>query len=552
MVQSMAYSRLMAMNSRSVSPMRKGRLPPKPEQRRHQPWCTGMCGGRCIPQVAPQHADWCNGACGGVCMSTTPVHLPQQPPLPPQDEDKTLSLADEEEDWENMMKDAVLRVRARLPAEPRSPPEVIDPTGPVFDLDMSLNLPNPNALSFTSSNVLKEHHDLRSSEPQGSPPPPPASVATHPESLHTISEGLDATRETRDECDQKSNNILIEEEAEENEEGVHDHDHDHDTQQQEEEEVRDMVTEPTTGSELRRSTAAFRKTLELLQSEVQQVLKSEHDIEQEEVCNEPPVSTAKGPVSTAKGPVYDITTLQIQSHPTELADIKNLFSESLKDTSSEASSVPTERANDIRRLCDSPREIEERHSSPAVTNKQPWKIVQWKEEQTKKWGCKKHDKEFTAWCYEEGCNAIICPDCISMDHVGHNTLAIPDKKEMTRKLEEIRSGVGSTGKELLDAPAKLKQDCQTRNPNRAAHSTLVTCIDSLENETSTAFASVDEQLNYLTGKMSATKSSWPTVRRRVRQEPSSSLEPPPMYGQGMTPIAREHKHLLSRSSFTTY
>eukprot|EP01059_Diplonema_ambulator_P030305 TRINITY_DN5140_c0_g1_i3.p1 TRINITY_DN5140_c0_g1~~TRINITY_DN5140_c0_g1_i3.p1 ORF type:complete len:605 (+),score=88.74 TRINITY_DN5140_c0_g1_i3:41-1816(+) len=576
-----AYDYLLELHNRNVSPMRRVSLasqqptevveieeeeeeeertnerPAQPDKENHMPYCNGKCGGKCMGGRSIQHADFCNGKCNGRCLVTMGG-----------------------ENWEETARAALFRIRRSLPAGPRDPPEVIDPAGPVFEFR---NVPKPSSLQFEKE-VIRAHQAARRSgvedddsesrsDPQGSPPPPPASVVSQHNTMEVINLDSEGPQQIPTEPTPESNQRLAIEAEVQGETPTPptsavnlngESDKADEVTGVALGELRTPEQPTTTGEELRRSTAAFRRTLELLQSEVQMVLSGHSHTTKEDPhkaagsttpksggATTPPKASTPSPKADSTpptpppGPVYNLAAMGIKNIKSDSG--MDLFSESLAGSTPEESEVPTERRENIKELCEGkPADIEERHSSPAVTHKQPWKVLQWQEDSGKKWGCKAHDKEYTAWCYEEGCNVILCADCMSMEHVGHTTLPIPDKKEMDRKLEQIKSGASSAGKELLLAPERIRENYTAARPN--AHPDFATFMASLESDTAAAFSNIDEQLNYLTGKLSVTKDSWPTVSRRVKHAIASpSSDPPPLYGAGMTPIAREHQYLSQKA-----
>ncbi|KAJ9473713.1 hypothetical protein DIPPA_70030 [Diplonema papillatum] len=215
---------------------------------------------------------------------------------------------------------------------------------------------------------------------------------------------------------------------------------------------------------------------------------------------------------------------------------------------------------------------EERHSSPPVLNKKPWPLKTLNQMSTKKWKCAKHMKEFTRWCYEPMCNDLLCIDCAAIDHSGHATLKIPKHDEFRRRLDQ--EALVDTERQLLNASTNIRKSYEVRMrggrlennsqnqrdavygynsegalvPDVPPADELNVALRSLEVSTDNIFEGVSQKLEYLTGKLQATKSGWSVVRRRVPVDATKNQPLPPLYGRGMTPICRENKYLSERVS----
>ena len=202
----------------------------------------------------------------------------------------------------------------------------------------------------------------------------------------------------------------------------------------------------------------------------------------------------------------------------------------------------------------------DRHSAPTVTHRVQWPVKEDNTANQKKWGCTMHKKEFTKYCIETCCNMMVCDDCANTIHVGHTTVAIPTDEEMTKTLKDLQADTPELEAELLHAPSLMRNSFRTRRLQQtgasAAEGEVVSAVyrppaglDCIEESTDAAFAQLDTRLDYLSGKLHATESTWRTCRRRVK--PDKAYNPPPkqnapLYGRGLTAVSNEHRHLLSK------
>eukprot|EP01060_Flectonema_neradi_P020221 TRINITY_DN27751_c0_g1_i1.p1 TRINITY_DN27751_c0_g1~~TRINITY_DN27751_c0_g1_i1.p1 ORF type:complete len:510 (+),score=110.40 TRINITY_DN27751_c0_g1_i1:37-1530(+) len=229
-----------------------------------------------------------------------------------------------------------------------------------------------------------------------------------------------------------------------------------------------------------------------------------------------------------------------------------------EDTDSKTVAEPDiDRQKHIQEMIESPHVPEERHSSPPVLNRKPWKVKNF-DSKSKGWCCKLHDKEFTAWCYQSSCNKIVCPDCVKSFHVGHGLMKIPKQQEMTRNIQNIKDDdvLEEFDFSLFEAPQQMKhgfvQRAEMHRRNISAEYNLDTnvteALNNIEQDTSGLFDEATKKIEYLTGKLNATTATWNTCRRRII-EPAEQEEP--LFAAGYSGISDENRFLTDQIARAT-
>eukprot|EP01063_Lacrimia_lanifica_P031902 TRINITY_DN5364_c0_g1_i1.p1 TRINITY_DN5364_c0_g1~~TRINITY_DN5364_c0_g1_i1.p1 ORF type:complete len:540 (+),score=117.22 TRINITY_DN5364_c0_g1_i1:51-1670(+) len=169
-----------------------------------------------------------------------------------------------------------------------------------------------------------------------------------------------------------------------------------------------------------------------------------------------------------------------------------------------------------------------------------------------RWTCPRHNREYTLWCCELGCNTFLCELCASQDHPGHHTIPLPTQASLDDDLHKLLDG-GTTPYErtVLASGIVTKREAQ-RGGGGIQHHVADEALDLLEHTADSDFDRVDSRLSYLSGMLSTTCRTWTTINKRNLRAPSAvaaaPADPPPLYGRGMNAIAKENRHLMERAA----
>eukprot|EP01065_Artemidia_motanka_P030850 TRINITY_DN3699_c0_g1_i2.p1 TRINITY_DN3699_c0_g1~~TRINITY_DN3699_c0_g1_i2.p1 ORF type:complete len:665 (+),score=240.64 TRINITY_DN3699_c0_g1_i2:56-1996(+) len=220
-----------------------------------------------------------------------------------------------------------------------------------------------------------------------------------------------------------------------------------------------------------------------------------------------------------------------------------------------------------------------RLSAPPVLLERRWPVER-KAQKTSPKGvlkCREHRLEVVAWCWSEGCHAMLCMQCKARHGASHDVIDIPTGRDQCRALQDRVAELGGSGylaEQIFSAPEKMRDgfaalrgdDDESQSSDSGSEAERVRtkkklrlrrrqqqgiesfngALNGLSRDTESACVYLGGRIDYLRGKVMATKDSWATLQNRVvRESPAApAADPAGLFGPEVSVLCDEHHRLM--------